>query len=224
MDSIIADVRGALRSLVRRPATSLVSSLTFGLGIAAAAAMFSVVSAVLLAPLPFAQAEQLMNVFPTIPEFRRDPRLSSDADRASFSWREYQAWSAQQSSFSSVGVIADRSVVVSAGGSPEQLRIVRATPSLFATLRVAPGAGRLLTDADNESEDRGVLVTDAFASARWGAATAALGQEVRLNDVAYAVVGVLPPSFRLDGYEVPVWTALGGPADRIGPSGNAAGG
>ena len=201
-DQLLQDVRFAWKSFMRRPGFSALIVVTFGLGIGATTSMFSVVDAVLLKPLSFEEPEELLDIYPTLPEWRNHPSLHANWQKGRFSYPELQQFAQQQRSFESVGGFTGGSTTIREGGPPERIGIGIATPGLLRTLRVQPLYGRLL--ADDERPDVVMLTYELFA-ARFGADPDVIGRTVRMGTGSVTVVGVLPRDFELPGSTAKLW-------------------
>src|SRR5688572_11394687 len=164
--------------------------------------MFSVVDAVLLKPLSFEKPEQLLDIYPTLPEWRNHPSLHASWQKGRFSYPELQQYAQQQRSFESVGGFTGGSTTIREGGPPERIGIGIATPGLLRTLGVQPLYGRLLSD--DERPDAVMLTHELFA-ARFGADPTVIGRRVRMGTDGVTVVGVLPPNFALPGSTAKLW-------------------
>ena len=105
--SVFQDLRFAIRNLRRRPSSTVLAVLTFAVGIGASSAMFSVIDTVILRPLPFPDSNELVSVYPTIPEWRGNPTLDQFWDRASFSYLEFVDWRETQTSFVSAAAVGN---------------------------------------------------------------------------------------------------------------------
>jgi putative ABC transport system permease protein len=209
-DQVLQDIRFAWRSFLRRPAFTALLVLTFGLGIGAATSMFTVVDAVLLKPLAFDEPEQLLDIYPTLPEWRTHPTLRNSWQKGRFSYPELQQFVAQQRSFESVGGFSGSTVTIREGGPPEKIGVGIATPGLLKTLRVRPLHGRLLADHD---EPDAAMLTHGLFVARFGADVRTVGRQVRIGAKAVTVVGVLPPDFALPGSTAQLWR-MADPSER----------
>jgi putative ABC transport system permease protein len=202
MDQLWQDVRFALRSFARRPAFTLLLVATFGLGIAAATSMFTVVDAVLLKPLSFDEPEELLSIYPTLPEWRDHPTLSSHWQTGRFSYPELIEYAGQQRAFESVGGYSGGSATIRENGPPEQIGIGVASPGLFRTLRVRALHGRVLSDSDRSDA---IVLTHKLFTSRFGGDAGIVGRSVRLGSEVTTVVGVLPASFALPESSALLW-------------------
>ena len=189
MDTIVRDLRYAVRALLRQPGFTAAVVLTLALGIGANTAIFSVVNGVLLRPLPYPADEQLMTVW----------TLFSSGLQETASLPDYTDWKAQNSSFSRVSAFANSNDNLAAvGGDPERVPSARVLPDFFATLGVSPAAGRwFLPDEFVFGSHRVAVLSHGLWQRRFGANPGIVGQTITLNARPYTVVGVAPASMRL---------------------------
>ena len=180
METIWQDLRYGLRVLRRNPAFTLAAVMSLALGIGANTAVFSIVHAVLLRPLPFPDAERLVRV--------ARQATQEDVSLPEFPyWREHLA----ASPFSAVaGYRGSEDRNFTAAESHEWIAVMTVTPGFFATLGVAPVLGR-----DLETGGRSVVISDALWRRAFGSDPRAPGRVVTLEGVAYTVAGVLPRGF-----------------------------
>ena len=182
-DELFQDFRHAARSLLGTPLLSGVAALTLALGIGANTAVFSVVYAVILRPLPYPDPDRLVWVTQYWPRF--DSRIVAGND--------FLAWRGEQRSFAALGAWSAGPFAVEAGDAPEQLRGVLVSADYFAALAVAPIAGRLFTAAEHSVEGaRVVLIGEPLWRERFASSETAIGSTVRINGEPHTVVGVVP--------------------------------
>lgn len=183
-------MRLALRALRRRPGFAALVILTVGLGVGAAAAIFTVVDAVLLAPLPYHAADQLVMIWSRWSNF----------DQTWLSAAEYLDYRKQHQVFEDVAAWADFDDVAVTGGdgSAESVHGVAATANLLSVLGVSTIRGRMFTAAEDIPNGPGVVVVgyDLWRR-RWGGDPGLIGKSIQLNGTSYTVVGILPKDFRL---------------------------
>lgn len=216
--SISQDVRYALRTLRRRPTFTAVAVATLGLGIGATTAIFSVVDAVLLRPLPFRESESLVSVNRTYPHWREDDILRASWDAIAFSYPKFTEWRDAQTSFSEAGAWATYLATVNDGDRAALLTGVRASPSLLPLLGVQPLLGRaFLPEEGLPSAPRVVVLSHETWVSRYGADPNVIGRTIRLDDTPFSIIGVLPARVNLAGRgDAPaIWIAAGMlPADQ----------
>jgi putative ABC transport system permease protein len=182
------DLRYAIRVLLARPGFSAVAILTLALGIGANTAIFTVVNAVLLRPLPFRDAHQLVLLIERTSQF---PTVTT-------SWQNYVDWRDQSRSFEAVAAVRSLTMTLTGQGEPDRLAAKMVTASLLPVLGVSPSFGRVFTaDEDRAGAAGVVLVSDALWQSRFGARLDAIGGAMTLDNRPYTIVGVLPPRFQL---------------------------
>ncbi|MFL5346960.1 MAG: ABC transporter permease [Hyalangium sp.] len=201
MEAFLRDVRFAWRGLRRTPGFTLAVVLTLGLALGANTAIFSMVHALVLRPLPFPHSEQLVRLYCTMPQ----------KNDASPSPPETAAWSEETSAFSSVTGFHYTSVNRTGGEVPERLTAVETTPNLLSTVGVAPAAGRSLEPEDAKpGAAPTALISYALATRLFSTAAAAPGQTLWLDGKSVHVAGVMPAGFMLgdSSREADVWLPL----------------
>lgn len=203
LSDIQKDIRFGIRTLLRNRGFTTVALLTLALGIGATTAMFSVVDAVLLRPLPYRDPGRLVTFFEDLAQLG-DPR-------ARVSPPTYLDLKAQKQIFQDVAALNETSFNLSGiGSNATQLNGILATHNLFSVLGAKPLFGRtFLPEEDRPGANRVVLLSYALWRSRFGGNPRIIGQTLRLNDEPYAVVGVMPPGFSFPEKEVnpiDVWT------------------
>ena len=182
------DLRFALRALRHQPGFATVAILTVALGIGSSSAIFSVVDAVMLRPLPFADADRVVMINEHTPQF---PLLSLSAEN-------FRDLCDQAKSFQACGAFRNTTFNLSGATEPQRTLGKMMTANVLPVLGVAPVIGRSFTPAeDAPGGEAVVLLSYGLWTSRFGASPAVLGQRVLLDGRPYAVIGVLPPSFRL---------------------------
>jgi putative ABC transport system permease protein len=185
MQSIWQDIRHGFRVLGKRPGISLIAILTLGLGIGANTAIFSVVDAVLLRPLPYKQPDRLVFLSESTPQI---PDMS-------ISMANLDDWRAMNTVFESIAPYRSNQVVLTGNGAAESLRMREITASFFPTLGVQPILGRALTaDDDKPGAAPVVLLSDGYWDRKFARDPNVLGKKLNLDGEIYTIVGVLPSS------------------------------
>jgi putative ABC transport system permease protein len=190
VDALRQDLVYAARALRKNPGFTVVAVLTLALGIGATSAIFSVVNAVLLQPLPFRDPQQLVMVF----------AVGHGNDRHDVvSYPTFVDWRDQSSAFEGAAAYASRSLTVADGAESNLVLAKRVTPSLFPLLGARAALGRLFY-AGEDAADRSkvVILSDGFWKRRFGADRAVIGRTLRVNDEPHTIVGVMPPEFHID--------------------------
>jgi putative ABC transport system permease protein len=192
LEDIGRDLRFGLRSLLRSPGFALVSVLCLALGIGANAALFSVLNAVLLRPLPFADPDRLVQLYEKI----------ASGGYGSVSVPNFRDWSEENTGFEQLAAYHNRSHNFQAAGAPERIEVVEATPSLFSLLAVPPLLGRAFNPSSDEpGRAKVAVVGEEFWRTRLGGDPALIGRAIRLDGVPYEVIGVMPSSFNFPAGE-----------------------
>ena len=212
MQAALHDIRYAVRTLRRRPAYATLAIITLALGIGAATTIYSVVDGVLLEPLPYRDSHRLVAVYRTFPKWREQEALSARWNRILFSYPAYRDWQARQTSFESVGGWASAQRTLTGTGAAEQVSVVRATPSLLGVLDVRPALGRVFVRGEDAPGARVAMISHEMWLTRFGGEPTAIGATIRLDDVPYEIVGVLPRGLDLRnrGHPDPIWIPAGG--------------
>ena len=198
--ALAQDSRYALRRLATQPALVAFTVLTLGIAIAANAALFSVVDAVLLRPSPFADADRLMNVLTQSPRGFTFAGLTPT---------KLKYWRSETELFEAVEAYRETTVVVTGGAEPQELPAAELSPGLLATLAVAPRHGRLFSMDDARKAERDmVIVSEAVARSRFGGEESAVGRQLAVNGRPRMVVGVMPGRFHFPTIREQVWLPL----------------
>jgi predicted permease len=190
MDTFLQDLKFAIRSLRARPAIAVVAILALALGIGANSAIFSLVHAVLLRPLPFKDADRLVLIW-------HDYGKGMNLAKASLSVPTYLEYRDHVEGFESVGVATPWNANLTGSGDPERLQGSLVSGTFFGTLGVAPALGRdFLPEEDKPGGNRVVLLSDGLFRRRFGADASIVGKTISLNGETHTVVGVLPADFQ----------------------------
>jgi putative ABC transport system permease protein len=196
---MIGDLRYALRMLAKSPAFTFVAILTLGLAIGANTAIFSVVNAVLLRPLPYPQSEQLVRVFGTQPTLPEAP--SSPAN--------FLEWRTENQVFEHIATYVGKGFNVTGTDKPERLIGARVSFDLFRLLRVRPALGRDFTaEEDRDGANPVIILSYEFWQRRFAGDPNAIGQTIKLSDQTYTIIGVMPRGFAFPSTRTEVWTPV----------------
>ena len=188
-DEMIQDLRYGVRTFLKNPGFTAIAVITLALGIGANTAIFSVVHAVLLRPLPY-----------------------PDSDRLAMVWQKYtkRGWGIVSVSYPNFAAIREQSQVfdnssaaaygefnLTADGGPERLIGLRVSADFFAVLGVSPAIGRaILPEEDKAGAQRVVILSQGLWQRRFGSDSGIVGKPLTLNGASYTVVGVMPPDFQ----------------------------
>jgi predicted permease len=185
------DLRVALRGLRRTPGFTIVALLTLTLGIGANSAIFSVVRSVLLRPLPYPDADRLVQVWSDYRQNngRTEPEWLTPPDFAD--------WRSGNRSFESMAAYGGWGPDLTGSGEPASLNGLTVSGDFFTVLGVAPALGRpLLASDDDPGAERAVVLSDGIWRRRFGADPGILGRQIQLGGEPWTVVGVMPRDFR----------------------------
>ncbi|HXU07492.1 MAG TPA: ABC transporter permease, partial [Blastocatellia bacterium] len=204
------DLRFAMRMLAKNPGVSLIAILTMALGIGANTAIFSVVNAVLLNPLPFSEPDRLIRIYGHF--------LASGQDSMSASVPEFTDYREQTESFETIAAYDDFSAnLTPAGGDPERVQSLAVTPDLFSVLKVTPQIGRVfLAEEAQDGRDDVILISDDLWRRRFGGDSSVVGQSVLVNGRPNLVIGIMPAGFSFPE-RTQLWKPLWFPAEQYTP-------
>jgi putative ABC transport system permease protein len=199
---MIRDVRQALRVVTANPGFSSVVVLTLAVAIGVNTAIFTLVNAVMLRPLPYADPGALVTIW----ESNREEGLS----RVETSGLTFLDWQARASTFAGMGAWRYRGFTMTEE-TAERVVSVEATPGVFRTLGVPAAIGRVFEDSDGRpGGDRRVIMSAGTWARRFGSDPRILGRTVRLDDESYTIVGVMPEAFQFPAADptVEFWSPL----------------
>jgi putative ABC transport system permease protein len=202
-ERLMQDLRYGIRMLAKAPAFTAVAILTLALGIGANTAIFSVVYAVLLKPLPFTDPGQLVTAF------QANSHVGIAETGCSFP--NYEEWRAQNHVFSELAGVLAHQLTLTGSGEPTVVNTSVVTPELFALLDVRPLAGRILFSEDgNQGAPPVALVSEDLWRGRFGADPKIVGSSISLDKRPFTVVGIIPAAFRTPFFNTrqEVWIPL----------------
>jgi putative ABC transport system permease protein len=219
MEHLLHDIRYGIRMLVKSPSVSILATIALALGIGANTAIFSVVNAVLLRPLPFPESNSLMAVFET--------DATRGQLRGTYSYPNYFDLRDQNQSFEQLASYRSADFIMTGANEPARVQGAVVTANLFTLLRVTPMLGRtFVADEDKPSENGHVAVlSQDFFQEHFNSDPALLNQTITLDGTKYTVVGVMPRSFQFPIQNDPValWTTISEDASGSDPSTSARG-
>ena len=199
MRTFMADLRFGLRVLGRNPGFAATAILLLALGIGANTAIFSVVNAVLLRPLPYQDPSRIMQVW-HVPPAKSFPGLT----RFSVSPANYLDWQSQTRTFGQMAAYGGVRFNVGTGEHAEALQGARVEPDFFSILRVQPALGRLFSADENQpGRDHVVLLSHRLWRDQFGSDPGIVGQAIQLDGQPFLVAGVMPPKFNF-----PTWASF----------------
>lgn len=202
MRNWIADLRYGLRGLRRNPGFTLGAILVLALGIGANTAIFSIVNAALLRPLPYDEASRLMQVW-HVPPAKSFPGLTL----FSVSPANYLDWKAQSTSFESMSIYGGRDLTFGGTDHPEVVVAAAVPPEFFTVLRTQPLLGRTFTADEDRPGSRVILLGYKFWRDHFGSDPNIVGRDITVNSQQYTVAGVMPEKFLMPDF-AKAWVPL----------------
>ncbi|HUH62346.1 MAG TPA: ABC transporter permease [Terracidiphilus sp.] len=197
----IADVRYALRQLRRSPGFTSVALITLALGIGANTAVFSVIEAVLLKPLPYRNADRLVLL--------TDPQ---DPQDGGILYRDFQAWKRDSRSVEEISAFYRNSgwsrVTLTGSEEPVSIQAAFVSADLFSLLGIAPELGRTFTEEEESRHERVAVLSYGLWQSHFGGSPDAIGQTIQLDGVASRVIGVMPEVFQFPAADSALWAPI----------------
>ncbi|MEK6286650.1 MAG: ABC transporter permease [Acidobacteriota bacterium] len=204
METLLQDLRYAIRMLLKKPGFTAVVVITLALGIGANTAIFSVVNGVLLQPLPFKDAHRLVAVRASNPKGFNEPIGASFPD--------FKDWKEQNQVFQYIAGFTGQSLTLTGEDEPLRVRGQSVSAAFFPMLEAEPVLGRVfLPDEEKRGQAKVVVLSHGFWQRRFGGDEGIVGRTLTLDGSPYTVVGVLSPGFRFLR-DVDLWTPLDVPA------------
>jgi predicted permease len=204
VETCCQDLRYSARMLRKSPGFTAVAVLTLALGIGANTAMFSIVDAWLLRPLPLKNPQELAAVWRTRSQATRQPAFFDF-------YHDYLVWSSRNRTFASLAATFEQRYALTGAGEPEQVHGAVATWNLFQTVGATSSLGRLF-EAEDARRDPACVISQSLWAERFHSAKDIVGRTIQLNRKLYRVLGVLPANFSLRVLERPfetaVWTVI----------------
>jgi putative ABC transport system permease protein len=207
MQTLWQDLRYGARMLVKKPGFTIVAIITLALGIGANTAIFSVVNAVLLNPLPFPEAQRVIKIYGNM--------LAADIVNMSASVPEFMDYQQTRSFEQIAGYDNFSANLTPANGEPERVEALAVTPELFSVLRVTPQLGRVFaTEEAQDGRDDVVLISHDLWRRRFAADPSVVGQQVIVNGRNHTIIGIMPQGFAFP-QRTEVWKPLWFPAEQL---------
>src|SRR5712672_1207909 len=196
MGDFLKSLGHAVRVLRKNPGFTLSALSVLTLGIGANTAIFSVVNAVLLKPLPFPDSDSIVTVFHVPP-----PAAFPGLKRFSVSAANYLDWRKQNDVFESISVFDGQALRLGGGSRPQSIITTISDADFFTVLGSWPAIGRAFTDAEcRPGRDAVIVLSHGFANSQFGSPTNALGSHLVLNGRNYEVIGVMAPRFHVKSW------------------------
>jgi putative ABC transport system permease protein len=187
METFLKDLRYGIRGLLKRPGFTTVAIITLALGIGANTAIFSVVNAVVLRPLPYVEPDRLVTLWETIP----------GSDKRSVAPGNFVDWHTQNQSFQDMAATFYANFNLTSDGEPDRIDGATITSNLMTMLGASAQLGRTFQPDDDEHQDRAVvLLSDGLWKRRFGADRNVVGRSITIDEVSHTVVGVMASGFQ----------------------------
>ena len=214
MHTFWQDLRFGSRMFRKHPGFTLIAALTLALGIGANTAIFSVINAVLLKPLPYADSDRLVAIW----------EVRKNGARGSVSYPNFVDWRAQNGVFEGVAVYEESTMALTGAGEPANLRVVITTPDLFPLLNANPQLGRGFHPEEENAGNRVVVLGQGAWRRHFGADPNLVGRRITLDGKGFTVAGVMPPGFDFPVKAEPtdLWVSAAINSERDSPGDKAA--
>jgi putative ABC transport system permease protein len=201
METLLKDFRYGIRSLLKRPSFTAIAVITLALGIGANTAIFSLVNAVLLRSLPFADPDRLVMIWEDA-SFAGFPRNTPAP-------ANYVDWKTQGQTFADMAAQDMRSFNLTGDGEPEKVEAFGVTANFFPLLGIKPALGRAFTnEEDKPGANKVVIINDNLWQQRYGGEQNIIGRQLSLSGEKYTVVGVMPAGFQFLDSKIGMWVPI----------------
>ena len=210
-----SDLRYAWRAIWKSPTTTIGAVLALALGIGATTTIFGLLNAVLLRPLPYPDADRLVEIFGTVQR--------QQVERRGTSFPDYFDWRDRSTSYDGMAAWLSNGFIAYGAGEPQLVNAEVVDGPYFELLGVSAIAGRVFQAADHQPGAASVAVIgERFWEERFGRSTEAIGRSLQLNSRVFTIVGVVPGRFRGRSDQAVVWTSVRGtfPPDALTQRGN----
>ena len=195
MESIVKDLRFAIRGVLKRPAFTAIAVLTLGLGIGASTAIFSIVNSVMLRRLPYPNAARIVAI----------QEVNRKGEQGQVTGPNFLDWRAQNTVFEQLAAIKITNANLTLADQAERIDLAQTSANFFDVFGVKPQLGRLFVPGDEQAGHAPVAVlSDALWRRKFGADSSLVGKQVNLDGKSYAVVGIAPPGFSYP-YKTEAW-------------------
>jgi putative ABC transport system permease protein len=201
MDTILQDIRYAVRILLKNPFYTAMTLMTLALGIGANTVIFSAVNAILIRPMPYANPSQVVYLWNTEPE--------RGLDLETISLPDFQDYRDQTQTLDQIAALFDSQFNIAVNGEPEQVAGSRLTANLLPMLGTKPLYGRIfLPEEEQPGKHRVVILSHRLWQRRFNADPNIIDKAITVQGVPYTVVGIMPPNFNFPGNENELWVPL----------------
>jgi len=201
MQSLIADIRYALRLLARSPGFTIAVVLVLALGIGANSAIFTALDRTVIRPLPYSDPDRIAAVWEDFSAFGSPKSRVSPAT--------FVDWKKRNQAFADMAAYGARSADLSGGGAPEEVQGLAVTANLFPLLGVTPLLGRTFDKSEESPETRAVVLSYRLWQRRYAGDRNLLGQPILMNGEKYSVLGIMPAGFHYPDRTTEYWLPLG---------------
>lgn len=201
MEALLKDIRYGVRSLAKYPGFTAIAVITLALGIGANTAIFSLLSAVLLRPLPFSEPQQLVQVY--------EDGSAIGIARGDVAAGNYANWKTEQTVFTDMAALGLRTFSLGGDGEPERILAQAVTHSFFPLLGIQPVAGRAFSaDEDTPGGARVAVLSHGLWQRRYAGQTSIVNRDILLDGEKYKVIGVMPERFQYLSNTVGLWIPI----------------
>src|SRR6185295_17674701 len=195
METLLQDIRYGVRTLRRSPGFTVVSIIALALGIGGNSAIFSVVNAVLLRPLPYSEPDRIMRIFATAPD--------RGLDQTPVSYQRATAISEHSQLFEQTGTYIFDTANLTGIDEPLQLQAIKMSPSVFEVIKASPASGRNFSLEENKAGGAQVVIlSHSLWERQFASAPDIVGKAIALDGGSYTVIGVMPPRFNFPGGQI----------------------
>lgn len=199
LQALLQDLRYGVRLLRKNPGLTLIAVITLSLAIGANTAVFSIVNAVLLRPLPFKESDRLVAVY--------EKRLMQGSLRNLAAPADFYAWQDENQVFESLAAYTEAHFNFTGQGDPERFWGLNATRELFSVLGRKPMLGRDFEPADGRGSDSQVaIISYGLWQRRFGGVSDIAGKTITLNGTPHTIIGVMPRDFQFPSKKIDIWT------------------
>ena len=194
MNTMLADLKHGVRVLVRAPLFTICTVAALAIGIGSTTALFSVVNAMLLKPLPYAEADRLLVIW--------EHNLPRNRSRNVVNVVNFMGWRDRTTSFDGMAALQQNRVTLTGSGEPMELATLVVTANVFEVLGAAPLLGRtFLVGEDQSTSQRTVMLSHGLWLRHFGGSASVLGTSIIINGEPVLVIGVMPPGFEILGQQ-----------------------
>ena len=209
MRTLLQDLRYGLRVLLRKPSFASIAIITVALGVGANSAIFSVVNAVLLRPLPYPDSEQLVMIWGKLP--------AHSLEKLSVSPPEFVDYRERNHSLSSIAAYASSGRNLTGAGEPERVTATFVTAGFFSVLDKRPLRGRtFIAEEDQPGHDQAVILSYGLWQRRFAGDDSIVGQSITVDGKSHNVVGIMPPDFQFPDADTQIWKPIAFTAEDLG--------